>query len=271
MNTIELTPIGTIKNSISNRKEMHKIGVKSEIVIKDAFLPALLNVKENSHIIVLCFFHEAKRDALQVYPRKFGLAGPEKKGVFATRSPDRPNPISITITKVTDIIGNRIIVETLDGVDGTPVIDIKPYSIGSDLIFNTQSLNKKTNLISPSDEILIEYLNQGMNNYLYKPDSSLRLGVYSILKVIREINKMPDRTVIDFIETDYTGSALDTLYFYTKYTPGENKICWKGNADSNNTYFKLKLKSGELLEVKNLNNSDTIDLNCLELTVNENN
>lgn len=269
MNKIELTPIGYVKNNISNRKEMTKIGTHSEIIIYNEFLPALQDVKENSHIIVLCYFHEAKKDTLQVYPRKFGLSGPEKKGVFATRSPDRPNPISITIAKLVDIIDNRIIVKALDSIDGTPVIDIKPYSIGSDCIYNTQSLNKKTNLITPTNEILLEYLKQGMDNYLYQTDPSLNLGLYSILKVIRQINKMPDRTIVDFIETDYTGSALDTIYFYTKFTPGENKINTRGNKTTNNTFFKLKFSSGEIIEIKNLNSSDNMDLDSLEIVINE--
>lgn len=270
MNKIELNPVGYVKNNISKRKEMSKIGINSEIIIKEEFFPALQDVKENSHIIVLCYFHESNRETLQVYPRKFGLSGPEKKGVFATRSPDRPNPISMTITKLIDVIDNRIIVKALDLIDGTPVIDIKPYSIGSDCIYNTQSINEKTNLITPTDEFLIEYLKQGMDNYLYEPDSSLKLGIYSILKLIREINIMPDRNIIDSIETDYTGSALDTIYFYSKYTPGENKIHFTGNNGSNNTYIKLKFKSGNLLEVKNLDNSDNINLNTLEITINEN-
>jgi tRNA-Thr(GGU) m(6)t(6)A37 methyltransferase TsaA len=75
-------------------------------------------------LILLTWFHEARRDVLKLHPRSdpaLPLAG-----VFATRSPDRPNPIGLHRVRVLALTGNTIEVEPLEAIDGTPVIDIKP-------------------------------------------------------------------------------------------------------------------------------------------------
>ena len=99
------------------------------IKILDEFSDALLGLEGFSHINVLFWFHEndnpEKRAVLQVHPRR------EKQnpltGVFATHSPARPNLIGLTRCKILSIEDNRIIVEDIDALDGTPLIDIKCY------------------------------------------------------------------------------------------------------------------------------------------------
>ncbi len=99
------------------------------IEINQAYEDGLLGLDQNSHIIVLSWFQKsdtpAKRKTLQVHPRR-NKANP-LTGVFATRSPVRPNPISISACKILSIHGRRIHVEDIDAFDGTPVVDIKPY------------------------------------------------------------------------------------------------------------------------------------------------
>ena len=68
--------------------------------------------------------HLAQRDVLQVHPR--GRAEAPLKGVFTTRSPDRPNPIGLHRVVVLEVAGNRVRVWPLEAIDGTPVVDIKP-------------------------------------------------------------------------------------------------------------------------------------------------
>lgn len=74
-------------------------------------------------IVVLFWLHEASRDILKVYPR--GDKSKGLRGVFATRSPARPNPIAISELKVLTIHGNHLEVSGLDILDGTPIVDIK--------------------------------------------------------------------------------------------------------------------------------------------------
>ena len=250
MSEIKLNPIGYVRNKVTERKQMTGVGVKSSIIINEKYLPAVEYLNENSHIIVMCYFNQAKRDVLTVFPKKFGFTYHIEKGVFATRSPDRPNPISSTIVKLLEIDHNEIIVERLDAIEGTPVIDIKPYSYGSDCIFNTQSVNVKNNFADSSDEMLYEYIKLGTLNYVYSIDDSLELGIFTILKLIREINEMPDRRNIDYVETNYSGNALDSLYYFLKFTPGEKKLRILNNNDSENSFFKAKLSTGQFIELK---------------------
>jgi tRNA-Thr(GGU) m(6)t(6)A37 methyltransferase TsaA len=81
-------------------------------------------------LILLTWFHKARRDVLMVHPRN----DPELPlaGVFATRSPDRPNPIGLHRVRVLALTGNSIEVEPLEAIDGTPVIDIKPVLSDAD-------------------------------------------------------------------------------------------------------------------------------------------
>jgi tRNA-Thr(GGU) m(6)t(6)A37 methyltransferase TsaA len=99
------------------------------IEIYPAYEDGLMGLDQNSHIIVFSWFHESdtteKRKTLRVHPRR-NKANP-LTGVFATRSPVRPNPISIMACKILSIDGGRILVDAIDAFDGTPVVDIKPY------------------------------------------------------------------------------------------------------------------------------------------------
>ena len=75
-------------------------------------------------IIVITWLHKAKRDILKVHPR--GDETVPLAGVFATRSPDRPNPLGLHRVTVLEIAGKRLKVGPIEAIDGTPVVDIKP-------------------------------------------------------------------------------------------------------------------------------------------------
>jgi tRNA (Thr-GGU) A37 N-methylase len=81
-------------------------------------------------IVVLCFLDRARRDDLTVHPGGNPLA--PARGVFATRSPHRPNPVSLHTVELLEVRGNVLVVRGMDAVDGTPVLDVKPYAPGLD-------------------------------------------------------------------------------------------------------------------------------------------
>jgi tRNA-Thr(GGU) m(6)t(6)A37 methyltransferase TsaA len=85
---------------------------------------AVDGLAEGDDIIVLTWLHRARRDVLQVHPR--GDPDHALTGVFATRSPDRPNPIGLHAARVRRIVENRLLIGPMEALDGTPVIDIKP-------------------------------------------------------------------------------------------------------------------------------------------------
>jgi tRNA-Thr(GGU) m(6)t(6)A37 methyltransferase TsaA len=109
-------------------------GVPAVINVFDEFLKGLTGIESDTHINVIGWFDKADRAPLMVRPRKIS-AQLEKRGVFSLRSPARPNPLSLTATRLVKVEGPLLYVEPLDLIDGSPVVDIKPYSAGWDTIF----------------------------------------------------------------------------------------------------------------------------------------
>ncbi|MCJ7655612.1 MAG: tRNA (N6-threonylcarbamoyladenosine(37)-N6)-methyltransferase TrmO, partial [Dehalococcoidia bacterium] len=102
--------------------------VTSEIIIKEDLKEALSRIDEFSHIIVIYWMHKlppSQRSTIKVHPK--GNHTLPLVGVFASRSPARPNPIGITTVKLLQRRDNVLKVTGLDAIDGTPVLDIKPY------------------------------------------------------------------------------------------------------------------------------------------------
>jgi tRNA-Thr(GGU) m(6)t(6)A37 methyltransferase TsaA len=128
---IKLKAIGTVRSETKEPTHEQRPDLISEIVIDKALTEALDGLDEFSHIIVLWWIHRTRRPApLKVRPR----GNPKNKltGVFATRSPDRPNPIGKSTVRLVERRGNILKVQGLDAIDGTPVLDIKPYIPGYD-------------------------------------------------------------------------------------------------------------------------------------------
>jgi tRNA-Thr(GGU) m(6)t(6)A37 methyltransferase TsaA len=123
-------PIGYVHNSLQHvpRSAVCDFeGVDSEIEILEELSPALDGIEDFSHIIVLYWMHRLENVSgpLKVHPA--GLIDLPLVGLFATRSPRRPNPIGLTTVRLLSRHENRLRVAGLDALDGTPVIDIKPY------------------------------------------------------------------------------------------------------------------------------------------------
>ncbi len=130
---IELKPIGTVRSPLKERERRNANDVTAEIIIEPGFTEGLDNLEEFSHIIVIFYFHRTRQPApLKVRP-KF-RTGTTPVGVFASRSPDRPNAIGKTTVKLLERRGNVLKVQGLDAIDGTPVLDIKPYIPGIDAV-----------------------------------------------------------------------------------------------------------------------------------------
>jgi L-fuculose-phosphate aldolase len=127
MNSFEVRPIGVLHCDLLTREETPRnYDISSHIGVIEVFpefYEALEGIREGQTIVVLFWLHQAKRDILQVYPRGDRSRG--LHGVFATRSPVRPNPIAISELEVMDISENGLTVKGVDILDGTPVIDIK--------------------------------------------------------------------------------------------------------------------------------------------------
>jgi len=125
---INLTPIGFVRNHITEPKKGDWETVTSEIIINEDLKEALNRIDEFSHIIVIYWMHKlqpSQRSVVKVHPK--GNHNLPFVGVFASRSPARPNPIGITTVKLMERHDNILKVTGLDAINGTPVLDIKPY------------------------------------------------------------------------------------------------------------------------------------------------
>jgi len=135
---INLKPIGTVRSELKERTRRYSRDVVSEIIVDSSLTEALDNLDEFSHIIVLYWIHKSPRRApKKVRPR--GNPELELTGVFATRSPDRPNPIGKSTVRLLERRDNILKVQGLDAIDGTPVLDIKPNIPGYDSVDNARA------------------------------------------------------------------------------------------------------------------------------------
>ncbi|MFF2550269.1 tRNA (N6-threonylcarbamoyladenosine(37)-N6)-methyltransferase TrmO [Nocardia sp. NPDC058058] len=121
-------PIGRVESPLTDLDAAPRQGDEGapdcDLALADEFAPALTGLSAGAEIIVLTWLDRAARDQLVVYPR--GDRTRSETGVFATRSPHRPNPIGLHTVTIVSIDGTRVRVRDLEAVDGTPVLDIKP-------------------------------------------------------------------------------------------------------------------------------------------------
>jgi tRNA-Thr(GGU) m(6)t(6)A37 methyltransferase TsaA len=125
---LELRPIGTVESPLTDRSQAPKQGNEGSpdawIVFDDAVLEGLSDTRPGDRVIVLTWLDKGSRDVLRTRPRD-DPSQPER-GVFSTRSPDRPNPIGLHEVEVLAVDGARVQVRDLEAIDGTPVLDVKP-------------------------------------------------------------------------------------------------------------------------------------------------
>ncbi|MFC1953653.1 tRNA (N6-threonylcarbamoyladenosine(37)-N6)-methyltransferase TrmO [Chloroflexota bacterium] len=121
--------IGIVRNELkeAGTDNYDKGEVVSEIVLDSNLTEALDGIEEYSHIIVLWWMHLIKPSEVKLKTHPMGRKELPLKGLFALRTPNRPNPIGKTTVRLLHRKGNRLIVKGLEALDGSPVIDIKPY------------------------------------------------------------------------------------------------------------------------------------------------
>ncbi len=136
MPEMRLTAIGVVKNGLDQPPTPRDAwkNVVSEIVIDSSLTEALDGLEEFSHSVVLWWMHRLSENEmpLKVHPGR----RPETPliGLFAARTPNCPNPLGLTTVRLLERHGNVLRVEGLDALDGSPVIDIKPYVPGYDAV-----------------------------------------------------------------------------------------------------------------------------------------
>lgn len=123
-----ITPIGFIHSKLKSREEAPRFYTEGApdayIEIYTQYSEALEGLTIGEDIVVMTWLHLAQRDVLKVHPR--GDMNRPLRGVFLTRSPDRPNPLGLHRATVLEILPDRLHISAIEAIDGTPVVDIKP-------------------------------------------------------------------------------------------------------------------------------------------------
>ena len=126
--SFEVKPVGAVESSLKEIEEAPKQGDEGA---PDAWLrfeprvgAGLEGLRPGDEVVLLTWLDRASREVLRVHPR--GDASRPEQGVFATRSPDRPNPIGLHRVSILAVDGLRLRVSALEAIDGTPIVDLKP-------------------------------------------------------------------------------------------------------------------------------------------------
>jgi tRNA-Thr(GGU) m(6)t(6)A37 methyltransferase TsaA len=125
--------IGSIRTPWLTREQCPRnpreaAGAPCTIEVDERYAAGLAGIESEPHLVVLYFMNQARRDLIVQVPRHLGAA----RGTFALRSPVRPNPIAVSVVPLIAIEGLRLSVTGLDCLDGTPLIDLKPYRASVD-------------------------------------------------------------------------------------------------------------------------------------------
>jgi len=124
----ELVSIGRIESTLTDRREAPRQGDEGApeawIDVDQRYAEALEGVEVGQQVLLITWLHRANREVMKTRPRNNPAAA--LTGIFATRSPDRPNPLGLHRVTILELRGLRLRVGPLEAIDGTPVVDIKP-------------------------------------------------------------------------------------------------------------------------------------------------
>lgn len=128
MNKIIMRPIGIIRSPYKQMRDMpiqgvFKPEVKAYIELKTKYISGLKDLDGFSHAIVIYYFHKSEKEEIVCRP----FLEDKEHGIFAIRSPHRPNHIGLSVVKIESVKNNKLHFSEVDVLDGTPVLDIKPY------------------------------------------------------------------------------------------------------------------------------------------------
>jgi tRNA-Thr(GGU) m(6)t(6)A37 methyltransferase TsaA len=128
LRSLVLQPIGRVESPLIDLEQAPRQGDEGApeawLVFEDALQDGLRDLQVDTDVLVFTWLDRARRDVLVVHPR--GDRARPETGVFATRSPDRPNPIGLHRVTIVAIDGARLRVRDLEALDGTPILDVKP-------------------------------------------------------------------------------------------------------------------------------------------------
>jgi tRNA-Thr(GGU) m(6)t(6)A37 methyltransferase TsaA len=261
---MELRPVGYVKSRIAETFDMPPEGVRAQIEINKEYELALSGIEKSSHLIVLYWMSGAKRDVLKAKPKKISEFLPAQ-GVFALRSPSRPNPVGLSVVKLIQRNGLTLNVEDLDAVDGTPVLDIKPYSHGLDCFLSARRSDEYLVLSSMDREKALNRMLKEASNFHGEVCVGLAIGTrvaYAAVKALKQ--SLKDKNVKVVCRTrGCIADAIQALSAATNkrfaHEPGDGEITFSTGTKSV-TFQVSREKIYSVDEALNIEDSDLFHL-----------
>jgi tRNA-Thr(GGU) m(6)t(6)A37 methyltransferase TsaA len=194
-----IDPVGVIHSPVRARNKMPIQGTIGCIEIFKEYSDALSGIGHYSHIILVGWMHEADRELHRGSSRKISSDLP-KKGVFALRSPSRPNPLSVSVVGILACTHDRhLTVSHLDLIDGTPVIDIKPYQTSWDCVMSARNPDRTEKILRTSRAQFQDGLVREAFNYHGELCAGLALAVRMAFRATSDLGGDLRRSSIRFM------------------------------------------------------------------------
>ncbi len=225
-----ITPIGVVHSDIARSRDMPLQGVPAAIEIFSEYLEGLRGVAENTHITVIGWFDRAERGPLVVTPRKIRATNPAlgRRGVFALRSPVRPNPLSLSVVRLLNVEEPLLYVEALDLIDASPIIDIKPYSAGWDLIFWARDKHSQLDVQDAVPEEACAALTREAYNFHGERCAATAAAARVIYDAAAKLESDP-RNLAVALPHGTDPHLIDSLIGITRATPGNSRLSLCGD------------------------------------------
>ncbi|MCG8306681.1 MAG: TrmO family methyltransferase [Cytophagales bacterium] len=250
MNMIRLKPIGIVANEINEPADLLQVmGKPSTIFIHNEYKDGLLDIEKYEFLDIVFYFHRS--DGVQL---SAGIRSGDVRGVFASRSPDRPNAIGITTVKLLEHRGNQLVVEGLDAINYTPVLDIKSHN--TSLFASELDSNPALHALLKADP-RIEIRNcirKGRQETLLIKAAQihghfcpgLAMGVMAAAYAMKEMKTDSDGMEDLLAITETNNCFSDGVQFVTGCSFGNNALIFK---DVGKTAFTLTKRDGHGLRI----------------------
>lgn len=230
-------PIGVVRSSIADPRQMPGDGVPASVEVYPPYAAALAGLADSSYVSITAWLEGANQGQLVAKPK--GVA--TERGVFATRSPGRPNPIGVSMARITAVEGQVIRVEALDFVDGTPVLDLKSPLRGWDYAWSAVGFRDAQFVHEPDSRWALGLLLREAEGFHGERCPGLALGVRLVWHALRHFG-VPARDPHLSATVGVDGCVADAVQSLLGATLGNGRL-----RPSSATAFHLQYDEKELV------------------------
>ncbi len=244
---IVLQPVGYVHNECTTEQAPERIKQESSVIeILPLYEEGLREIETCRYLDIVFYFHQ--NDTVHLTGR---IRTGEVKGVFASRSPNRPNHLGITTVKLIRREGNKLYIEGIDALDGSPVVDIKSCDTS---VYDQENIHKTIRVDSPRIDIVRHIMSNNLEELLLKSAQlhghicpGLALGVMGATRVMQELYDQEQDIGHYTLTAGMENCLVDGFMFVTGCTPGTRRF---KTGDKNDLCFYLKDESGKGWKIK---------------------